>query len=1025
MCFHITTARTGALLVPAAEVTCAVTDTIETIVQFPGMHQAVSRLPEAVQTVARGSVPLPGETTPAAAVASTTTTTPNGPEELPHHVVQLAPRNLLLVRLGIVGKGVFTAEFQDNPAGCDLIAKVWAMAAGQSALPGRASIQMTPCQPPNKVAHREMLFFAKPEADDVPHSDDTATVWIDFRPQDVLSFVRLPAFLEPSDFLAKFRGAKGVYVNGRRLDKGARIHDGDLIMVSVVPQAPDIRPNDFFVQRIAGLGALLTPLKAPPDAYFETTTDLDIDTQIAATAWQEAFRVRLTRLGFGSVGTSFPFVVVGPNLHAVGSLISETWDLEAAGQWAAQWVVPTFGQASLFDTEGTVAGRRLLVVVPHDMNPIEEYTRIHVTGNAVVAFRLPHAVLPSTIACLAPIDDAEARPVPGRAWYGPIFPSTEMHRHVQIGHSQARWRRWGARGPGLDQPIAHRRLERLSQVSESTASVTLTPGTTFYVEGDRPFPAFTDEGATSSTATTTAAQTTVTTTAMLVPGRPIMFLVAGDAIAGQQISNLDAQEATQVLAELMLAHVERQRAPHPGQLRLAQAHPGRSHDFREIYFIWFPLDLHLHVLVDARPVGGGVRHVSVDADVDVLSLLPEGLQRTDIIAYINGIPAQLFGDSLQDGDLVSFEVDSPTLPALPRAALFRRWPCLSPFALDFATQDLFPVPADADLALEHAFNFVEHACEIRRTQLGHFLPVSQPALVISRVRGELLVHIHCRIPATTAQVSEALQRLPEWVDVHDLHDTGMLSGDAPIFLARDAHEARHHWHIVPVPYMLRLFLLWPVNEEVVSQTHRLTAPPHLTVSRSQRPQHGTVHNFLHRQTPEGVSLLQTQWELGKSSSVQDLAQPLQHNSAAETSDVLQCAAAGRAYVGCRADHLLVQSQVPPIFYPEELSVAIDRPLFAAARNVQTPLAGPDDMRYTVFDTVNQIRIRTYRPGLRVEWLIADLLRATPRAVRAVQQLSVPVYGFPEPQFVLTSLMPPLTAWLSLSTAVVCNLECVQ
>ena len=56
---------------------------------------------------------------------------------------------------------------------------------------------------------------------------------------------------------------------------------------------------------------------------------------------------------------------------------------------------------------------------------------------------------------------------------------------------------------------------------------------------------------------------------------------------------------------------------------------------------------------------------------------------------------------------------------------------------------------------------------------------------------------------------------------------------------------------------------------------------------------------------------------------------------------------------------------------------------------------------TVFDPLFHVRVLPYSAAQRVEWAMAAILQATPRAVKSIQQLESTVYGYPEPQFVLS------------------------
>ena len=1037
--FSITTARNGALLVPATTGTCMVSDTIDFISTLPGLRQHVFCASGATSACSRGT--SPGcETT--ALASSTTTTTPTASDDLPHHVAPMTLRTPYLARLGIIGVGVFTAEFPQVPNAVELIARVWAIAIGRQEVPRGLRVQLSPCQPPNNAFHKEILIFA---AHETPIHDSTVTVWIDQRPQGLIAFRNIASWQDPKVLIADFHSAKGLYLNGRRWDTPQRLCNGDLIAVSIVPQAPDLRPVDFFIQRVSGLCAFLEPLLASEDLRFETTSSLELDVEIAAAAWHSLVQARVQELGF----TETPgrrFIILGPGYTATGAVHIDQWDPAALGKVAA-WVrlrcKTTLGSFTLHDTEWEISHRRIFVAVPVSVDPAREYVRIHVADESAIAFVLPHAALPRELACLAPLDDPYARPVPGRPWYGPFFPAAPMTWSTRIdcvdrghgyrdgeyqeqpiepceaeaGHLQRnRWQRTRLRGVGNVPDRVARHLQRLSHMSHDPAC-----GPAF-----RPVTYSTDDEAPTAFALPPPTTTTTTTTAtnMQVTGSPVLFLVVQGAIAGQQLTRVDFEGIAQALTDLIIAHVARNRAPAQGILRMAQSQPGGSQDYREIIMTWIPLDFHLHIVVDSRGLGGGLRVAAVDSDVDILDLIPEDLRRREVKIFINGIPEHLFHGGLQDGDLVLFTQEPASIVALPRAAIFRRWPALAVLALDILTTDFFPVAQQAELAQAQVLRAVEIAIDVRRTQLGHHLNIAQPVLIFSRIRGEIVMYIHCRLPATRGQVEEALSLIPEWKDAHRLVDTGMMSGEAPIFLAQDSFEARQCWHLVPVPYMLRLFLLWPTNEEAVLQTSDLPAPPHLFVSGCEGPAHGHVHEFRRRSLREGTSLAHIRLRQPRArqppcDQIAAQASPArvelcrrEHGLATEavapdhftshvSVPVLQNALRQGGTLGCRLDHLRVDPLPSVQLMPHDLEIATDRAFLAVVRAARPTQGGDFEVRYTIFDPDEQITIRTHQPGQRIEWLIADILNSSPKAVRAIQQLTTPVWGFPVPQFART------------------------
>ena len=283
--FVVTTARRGALLVPACEELCAVTETVSVVQQLPGLRQhMLSHSPLA--RAPRGSVTRDTENLDTTSTTSSTTTIAQ--EEMPHHVLPLPPRNPLLVRLGIAGFGVFTVEFQGYPSAVDILARTWAAALQEGPLPTGLHIRLAPCQPQPWVSHRELLIFAHAPA----HQSSHVFIWLDMRPGGLLSFRRVPQEATPQDIIADIPGCRCLFRNGARWTGDSPLRDGDHIASSPVPQAPDARSSDFFVQRIAGLGAFLLPLEVPETLCFESTRSFELDQDIARHEWQTAISLR-------------------------------------------------------------------------------------------------------------------------------------------------------------------------------------------------------------------------------------------------------------------------------------------------------------------------------------------------------------------------------------------------------------------------------------------------------------------------------------------------------------------------------------------------------------------------------------------------------------------------------------------------------------------------------------------------------------------------------------------------------------
>ena len=118
-------------------------------------------------------------------------------------------------------------------------------------------------------------------------------------------------------------------------------------------------------------------------------------------------------------------------------------------------------------------------------------------------------------------------------------------------------------------------------------------------------------------------------------------------------------------------------------------------------------------------------------------------------------------------------------------------------------------------------------------------------------------------------------------------------------------------------------------------------------------------------------------------------------------DVETAALATGPFAGCRAPRIVATPTPVLSLLPPDFDLIIDRTYVAVARNMAEPALPADASRYTIFDPIHQVRVRLYRADQRLEWLVADVLRATPAPLRAIQLLDEPLYGFPEPQLVLT------------------------
>ena len=532
-----------------------------------------------------------------------------------------------------------------------------------------------------------------------------------------------------------------------------------------------------------------------------------------------------------------------------------------------------------------------------------------------------------------------------------------------------------------------------------------------------------DLPAASSTFTTTnmsPASTTTTTTGMFAPPARLMIsVVTGPAIACRQVEADDISTLADHISELLAAHIAHGQGPAQGVLRLAQALPCHSDRFSEALLIWHPLNMEVQILVDSRAVGGGLRHVEVDSDQDPDELVETAFRRRGCRIYINGIPRELCQRLLHDGDLITVASGSLPIPAFPRSAFFRRWPLLGLLALDIATPDLGrTIGREQGMVptLQHA---VLDALENHAIRLGYWLSPASQALVLNRCRGEILVHVCSRLPASRNQVCEALQLIDLWRDIRSVLDTGVMSLEASVFLACDHYEMRSCWHLVPVPYLPPSYLLWQAAEDTVSQTAQLPAMPHLVVQATIRPINGHVHIFRRRDEPGpsgGTSLIQIGRQGHTDRARQDPCAALARHASPQRVrlcikefgiDEAEFAIRPPRIFGdlgslvcCKADHLRSSMPMGLQISPADFDAEIDRAFLVGIRSALT-LGDAPLRRCTIFDVRRHHTIRFFDPSERPEFLIADILLSAPEQVRRIHLLHSPVPGFPTPQFTVT------------------------
>ena len=1001
--FFVTKAGNGGLVVPAHEGQHAVMDSFDVAGHFPGLL-TMTRFFGASDWALAASRTM--------RTTSSTTTTPFEVEDPLRERLRLVPRNPLRVWLGIQGTGLFQQDFEGDPSMAEILASMWTRVLQQHAVSDSLIVRVAHVHPPATVAARELLISME-----LSSNRDTAGVWVDLRPSGVLSFQQVPIFADASCITDLPRQYKHVFLNGRKWEDACSVYGGAYIAFSITSHAPDVRSVDFFYGRIRGLEALAIPFFVPADLPQQTEADAEHLRSDALTVWENTLDHRLRNMGF--VGDVRGVVIAGECFTVLAPSGRPT-SMPDVAAWVSQWIVPAFGPVQLYQTQGQVGSRQVYIASGSSLDPHEMYFRVEVTDQSVIVFKLPHSVLPDTLRRLAPVDDAWSRPVPGRAWYAPFFPPADLCSMVTVGEGQPAAASAPTEG---SEPVARQevvpvctrrwgnfRVRRVRFLIEHTVAVHERSAALQWLE------AHTVE----APATSEVQPTTTSTTNMLVaPGVPVLHLVMERHCATVSLQQTDQAYLTAKLTELILHHLAHNRAYRQGNIRMAMAHPGVLNGQREIVLIWHPLEFHLYVVVDARSVGVQLRCVETDSDRGPSDLVEEDLLSRGAHVFVNGVPAALMSGPLQDGDYVSVEWSVPNIPALPRSAVFRSWPNLGLLAVDIILPDLSPVLRNQLPALGTVAQAIEDALDARATMLGYRLAVAKQAIVYSRVRGEIMICVEGRLPATHNQVCTALRLVPEWNVATDVLDTRSMANDASMFMARDPFEARQTWHLIPVPFLLQTYLLWQGEADTFARFRELPAPSHLSVG-SATPEHGQVHAFRRLSLQDGTSMVQiSSTRKSRVQPCQEIERTASPARAAlcwqEVKDIVQqpegdlgpqdVLRAG-PFAGCKAHHWHSRTAFDVALLPEDLALITDRFFLATASVTPETALGEDHLRYTVFDASLQTRIRNYRGHQRVEWLLADLIRSTHRPIRSIQRLDEPVFGYPTPQFVLTFLDAP-------------------
>ncbi|CAE7330694.1 unnamed protein product [Symbiodinium natans] len=982
--YHNTANRAAATVVPALDgAVCVVEDTLHIALQIPGLRQS--------------ALAYQGNNTNEGTLTSTTTTSTSRVED-PFQFVVHTPRRTI-ARLGIpngLPRGTIVEVALDWDVDLPTILHMLVQkAADEQVLPLGLSIEASPVQPEPRASCRELLFFLTAPQTRV----EPIYVWVDARPTAELAFLQVGQFAGPESILAPGTNIRALYFNGHRWDAPGEMRHGGLVSASIVPQAPDVRLPDQLASAIPGIQAAFFPLPIP-SGISRRPRWASSQTDHSSFHWDSAVGARLRSLGF--IRGSVFFTVVGQGFAYTASLGRERPSLEAVAEWVETWLGSRYGSLQLFDTRTQHTGRWTFVAVPGLMDPRTHYILLSSRGPDLAAFQVEHGLGWSAVTRLIPWTlPLSGSPVPGASYYADFWPPCDSEHSIFLHPHAPPQERDGVREETQGGRWRRRRFQQMSGTE-----------------------AHSDTGAASSTTTTTlmrATSRTHTTTLPLAPsGQLVLTLVSGTAIACRPIQGTSIHDLAEDVAEAAMAHIVHGRAPGQGSFRLAQVMPHHSMQLVEVLMVWSPFDFATQVVVDLRGVGGGLRQHAVDTDQDPVSLIDAQLRQAGVHIWINGIPSQCFCGLLQDGDLITASWHALSAPILTRASVFRRWNNLALLAIETSSLVLQELPQDQTQASLQVHRHIIDWLENTAIRLGFWLSPQRQAFVFNRVRGEIMICVQGRLPASAAQITEALALLDTWRDIRDLVDTRIMALDSAVFVARDAFERNQCWHLVPASAFPLTFLLWPVTTDNIHTASHFPAPAGLEVLSVGHPQHATVQRY-HRPPRQGTSLVHIRTSSkhrtspcaameGSASEArlklcwsdfgieQVRAPSLSHEDtwAARVPPATDFSQIG----ACKVSHFASGRGSPLALLPASFDELIDR-AFLAGINSALSFSDHPLRRYTVFDVHRHAHVRYLDPSARLEFVVADILLSAPGPVREVRLLEMPLSGFPTPQFAVT------------------------
>ena len=285
-------------------------------------------------------------------------------------------------------------------------------------LPPGHSIALSPCQPEARASYKELLFHLVP-----PQTEgESCYVWVDLRPAAPLAYSRSSTTAGPDSIPTRLLNVRSLFLNAHLWDVQRTLRHGDLVSMSITPQAPDVRPPDHAASSLAGMQALAVPLPVPSDINLDPADAAELEIT-SAFMWDEAIGARLRAMGF-SRGCVL-FTVVGPGFAFTASVGNTRPTLLQMADWVETWLGGSFPPLRIYEAGTQHNGRWAFVATPGHMDPRREFVLITTTAPALAAYLLPHGTSPALAACIVPCPQLpQSMPVLGTAYHADFWPSS-------------------------------------------------------------------------------------------------------------------------------------------------------------------------------------------------------------------------------------------------------------------------------------------------------------------------------------------------------------------------------------------------------------------------------------------------------------------------------------------------------------------------------------------------------------------------------------------------------------------------